>query len=226
MTLSAATITTRRQRPARIQSSAKRDGLGGAGAGGVDLCVRAARADDLGELRVTHRQDSEQEPPVELERLGLEHGLDLADRGGRSRPRPRRRRRRDRIARKCGELLPAGPVGDVALDVGGELAEPGEGRGEDHAGVVAQRVGQTPPLGQLASRPWSSCSAARAGCPASRSASKPAPIASRVQSSSALSRSASTPNSSTRSNAPARAASLMTSSALSIASNRGAVRRS
>ena len=58
--------------------------------------------------------------------------------------------------------------------------------------------------------------------PASRSASMPAAIASCVSRPSAWRRSASTPNSSCRSNAPARAASLMTSSRRSIVSNAGA----
>ena len=57
--------STRRQRPARIQSSAIGDGLRRARARRVDLRVRAARADQLGELRVAHGQDAEQEPAVE-----------------------------------------------------------------------------------------------------------------------------------------------------------------
>ena len=44
----------------------ERDGLGGAGAGRVDLRVRPAGADELGELRVAHRQHAEQEAAVEL----------------------------------------------------------------------------------------------------------------------------------------------------------------
>src|SRR5664280_2231852 len=54
------------------------------------------------------------------------------------------------------------------------------------------------------------------GMPASRKASKPAPIASFVTTSSALLRSSSMPYSATTSRAPARAASLMTSLVLSI----------
>ena len=54
--------------PVRIQSSASAMRLGGAGAGGVDVGVRAARADVFGELAVAHRQHAEQEAPVEFDR--------------------------------------------------------------------------------------------------------------------------------------------------------------
>ena len=48
-----------------------RDRLGGAGAGGVDLGIGAARAHVLGELAVAHRQDAEEEAAVEDVRLAL-----------------------------------------------------------------------------------------------------------------------------------------------------------
>ena len=57
----------------------ERQRLGGAGAGGVDLRVGAAGADDLRELRVPHGQAAEQEPPVEGERLDLEQVSQLGD---------------------------------------------------------------------------------------------------------------------------------------------------
>ncbi len=57
------------------------------------------------------------------------------------------------------------------------------------------------------------------GIPASRSASKPAAMASRVASSKARSRSGSTPNSATRSSGACRPASLITSRSLEMVSN-------
>ena len=47
-------------------------GLRRTGTGRIYLSVRAARTDELGELRVPHRQAAEHEPPVERERLGFE----------------------------------------------------------------------------------------------------------------------------------------------------------
>ena len=43
-----------------------RDRLGGAGARRIELRIRTARADQLGELRVPHGQHAEQEAPVEV----------------------------------------------------------------------------------------------------------------------------------------------------------------
>ena len=78
-TSSAEMTTTRRQRPARIQSSARAQCLGRARAGGVHLRVRAARADQFGELRVTHRQRTEQEAAVEGERVGVQRVPQVGD---------------------------------------------------------------------------------------------------------------------------------------------------
>ncbi len=50
----------------------QRDCLRGARAGGVDLRVRPARPDQLGQLRVAHREDPEEEPAVERVSLVLE----------------------------------------------------------------------------------------------------------------------------------------------------------
>ena len=118
----------------------ERDGLCGARAGRVHLGVRAPRPDDLGELRVSHRQDPEQEPPVELEGLLVCERRRARRCGHRLPPRLRGRRRCGSHRTEGGELLAAGPIRDVALDVGGELAEPRERRREDDAGVVAKRV--------------------------------------------------------------------------------------
>jgi hypothetical protein len=56
-----------------------RHGLGRAGAGGVDLGVRPAGADELGELRVAHRQGAEDEPAVEGEGFDLEQVTQVGD---------------------------------------------------------------------------------------------------------------------------------------------------
>ena len=48
-----------------------------------------------------------------------------------------------------GQLFPVAAVGVVAREVVGEVVEAGEGGGEDDAGVVAHRLRQPPPVGQL-----------------------------------------------------------------------------
>ncbi len=58
------------------------DRLSRAGAGGVDMGVRAARADILGELAVTHRQDAEEEAAVKFIRLALQLIAQVSRRGG------------------------------------------------------------------------------------------------------------------------------------------------
>ena len=63
------TITTRRQRPARIQSSASATAWVVLAQAELTCVFGPAGADELGELRVAHRQDAEQEPAVELVRL-------------------------------------------------------------------------------------------------------------------------------------------------------------
>ena len=130
----------------------ERDRLRGARARGVDLGVGAAGPDQLGELRVPHREHTEQEPAVEQVRVHLELVLHVVNatvdlRHG--------------TAGRVGlghagthglqlvELQPAGSVLLVAAHLVGELLEPGEGAGEDDTGLVAQRVGQAPTLGQL-----------------------------------------------------------------------------
>ena len=62
---SAATTTTRRQRPARIQSSASATACVVLAHAELICVFGPARADQLGELRVAHRQHAEQEAPVE-----------------------------------------------------------------------------------------------------------------------------------------------------------------
>ena len=63
----------------------QRDRLRRAGARRVHLGVRPARADVLGELAVAHRQDAEEEAPVERVRLALHLARAARGSGGRSR---------------------------------------------------------------------------------------------------------------------------------------------
>ena len=56
-----------------------RNRLRGARAGGVDLRVGTAGADELGKLRVSHRQHSEQKTPVEDVGLFLDGGAQFRD---------------------------------------------------------------------------------------------------------------------------------------------------
>ncbi len=115
-----------------------------------------ARPDQLGELRVAHRQHAEEEAAVE--RVGLllelvahvvdapldlcEHdrvGVLVVEHAG-----------AQRLERR--QPLPAHVVDGVARHLVGHLLEAREGRGEDHPGVVAQLVGQRPPVGKLRAR--------------------------------------------------------------------------
>ena len=121
--------------------------LGGARAGGVDLRVGAAGADQLGELRVPHRQTAEDEAAVVLEALDLQQVAQFRD------PPIHLGGRRFRAGHPCPhgfqgkDLLAPATVGHVLLDVGGEFPVPGEGRGEDDAGVVAHGLRQSPSVG-------------------------------------------------------------------------------
>ena len=131
----------------------ERDRLRGARAGGVDLRVRPPRPDQLGELRVAHREDAEEEPAVEGVRLLLERALEVVNapldlvehhRIGAvvvEHPRPQRLER--------GEALAAHVIRGVARDLVGHLLEAGERRGVDHPGVVAQLVRERPAVGKL-----------------------------------------------------------------------------
>ena len=126
------------------------DALGGARAGGVELGVGPPRPDDLGELGVPHRQDPEEEPPVERVGLSLhvlanraDSLVDLAhDRIALAGPCPQG-------LQHVRQLAPCA-VDVVALELVGEVVKAGEGRSEDDAGVVAQCVRQHPPVRKLA----------------------------------------------------------------------------
>ncbi len=127
----------------------ERGRLGSARARGVDLCIRPARADDLGELRVTHRQAPEDEAPVEYVRVGLEGVAQLVDA-------PVNLHRGRFVAAQPGahcfqrqQLITVASVGVVALEVLSEVVVAGEGGGKDDAGVVTHRIRQPPTVGQL-----------------------------------------------------------------------------
>ena len=129
-------------------------GLSGAGARAVDLGIRPARADLLGELRVTHREDAEQEAPVEVEAGLSDQALDFSDApvdfldGGTiavakvGEPLPQ--------AFEAFELFEMAALLVVAVEFFTERIVAGECRGKDDAGVITQRIGQPPALGQLA----------------------------------------------------------------------------
>ncbi len=132
----------------------ERHRLGGAGTGRVDVGVGSAGPDQLGELRVAHGQDAEQEAPVEGVGLAFEGGLELVDliveigqhaqrarhglAGARAQPLEER------------ELLAAGAIDVEAGEVGREGVVTGKRGAEDDAGVVAQRFGQHPAVGEQA----------------------------------------------------------------------------
>ena len=65
--------------PAQDPVLGERHGLGATGTRRVDLGVRTAGADVLGELRVSHGHHLEQEPTVELVCVALEVTLQLLD---------------------------------------------------------------------------------------------------------------------------------------------------
>ena len=220
---SAATTITRRQRPARIQSSAIVDGLRRARARRVDLRVRAARADQLGELRVAHGQDAEQEPAVERVGLLLEQAAEVVDA-----PVDLGERDLVRVAvvehpvaqrLQRGQPLAVHAVDRVAGDLVGHLVEAGEGGGEDHAGVVAQRVGQPPAVGELGALRGRAVvlHEREAGVAQGVDAGADGQLCLASQGLHALGVDIELLR---RSKAPARAASLITSSALSIVSKR------
>ena len=79
VTSSAEMMITRLHRPARIQSSRQRHRLGGARASGVDLRVGTAGADEFGELRMSHRQDSGAGSAGRRRRVLFDGGAQLVD---------------------------------------------------------------------------------------------------------------------------------------------------
>ncbi len=116
----------------------------------VDLRVRAAGADELGELRVPHREDAEQEAPVErvlvlgeLEPQVVDPALDLD-----ARDRVALRDAREDLL-ELAQLLAPGAVAPEPVELVGELVVARERRAEHDPGVVAQRRGQGPAVREL-----------------------------------------------------------------------------
>ena len=102
-------------------------GLGGAGARRVDLRVRTAGADEVGELRVAHRQDAEQEAAVEAVRLVVDElaevvqpPVDLVERDVGS---VELSTRRTRIGLELGPLRRDGCVGGEGIGLDRELLD-------------------------------------------------------------------------------------------------------
>ena len=118
------------------------------GAGHVDVGVRPAGADVLGELAVAHREDAEQEAPVELVGLLLEEHVDLRDPPRDLRPGPRLPDRLQQLL-ELPLLRPPALERVVALRLVGEAVEAGEGAREHDARLLAHRLRQHPPLGQV-----------------------------------------------------------------------------
>ena len=122
--------------------------LGRAGAGGVDVGVGAAGADELGELAVAHGQNAEDEAAVKLVGVRLEfgaydtHAAANLGQGGRVAGDAAQLLQRRQLRPPVLELIVAGKL------VGKAVAA-GEGRGEDDARLVAQGVGQHPAVGQI-----------------------------------------------------------------------------
>ena len=122
------------------------------GTGRVDLRVRPARTDVLGELRVTHRQDAEHPLAVEAIRLFLKPRFQFVDA-------PVDFASERVVAVGAGqafaqalqvfEPLAQGLIGVEVFHLLGEGVVAGKRRGKDHPRLVAQRVGQHPALGQL-----------------------------------------------------------------------------
>ena len=125
------------------------DGVRGGGAGGIDVRVGAARADVLGKLGVAHRQDAEDKAAVkvivEAQDLVFE-ARDAAIEIGRQAIGPGDGPRAELLQhlQLVGERL----VLVVTCRLLGHAVQAGEGRGKDHAGLVGQRFGQHPAVGQ------------------------------------------------------------------------------
>ena len=130
----------------------QRHALCGARAGSIDAGVRTTRADEFSELRMSHRQDTEQEATVENIRLFL-YGvaqivdalLNLLPHDGMAihfgRP--------DVQAFQHGQLLALAAVRVIARHFVGERVQARKRRGKNHSCVIAQSIGQCPPVGQL-----------------------------------------------------------------------------
>ncbi len=128
----------------------QRNTLGGACAGSVDLCVGTASADEFGELRMSHGQDSKQEATIENIRFFVDGRAQFADATVDFLHQNRMTVRFDRASEQAFEhcqLLAAFVVGVIMCHLLGERVVPGERGCKDHAGIVAHGVGQSPALG-------------------------------------------------------------------------------
>ena len=123
-------------------------------AGAIDLCIGAACTDLFSELRVAHRQDAEQEAAIEVvfgladESLELRDApFDFVDRA----PGAIALVRQPLVqALEAFQLLAMPSLGVVIIKLLAERIHSGEGRREDHAGFVTERVRQAPAIRQLA----------------------------------------------------------------------------
>ncbi len=126
-----------------------RDGVGGGGAGGVDVGVRAARPDVFSELGMTHRENTEDVAPVEVVIEAADFSLQFGDallEGGLQVSLLSRDE-----GRHTAQFVELAAQGLVFVEMGGLLGHPveaGEGRGEDDAGLIGQGFGQFPAVGQ------------------------------------------------------------------------------
>ncbi len=127
------------------------DGLCSGGAGAVVGDIRSPGADELGELGVPHRQDLEEEAPVEPVRLRLHRLLDLRDARVHLRP----RLLVGQTLPEVRQLFQAGASGTVLVEGfhgPGEAVVAREGRPEDDGRVVAHLLGKQPARGELGPR--------------------------------------------------------------------------
>ena len=125
------------------------DPLRSARAGGVDLRIRTPGTDELGKLRMSHRQNSEQEAPVEEIRLCFEGGTQLVDAPAYLFSEAICSRRPEAQLFQRGQLLTAALVRVITGRLIGERVAARESGGKNHTGIVAQSLRQPPPLRQL-----------------------------------------------------------------------------
>ncbi len=126
----------------------QRHSLGSAGAGGVDVRVGAARADVLGELAVSHRQDAEDEAAVKLVGMLLQLFLQLTDAAHNLAQRRRVGGVLTQLFERSDLLASVLPL-VVAPELICHAVAAGEGAGKDDAGLVAQRFGEQPAVRQV-----------------------------------------------------------------------------
>ena len=151
VTLSAPITTTRRQRPERIQSSARLTAWAVLAQAALTRALGPAGADVLGELAVAHGQHTQQVAAVEAVLLARDPLVELAEPAVDLAQRLRVARVHaqvvERLALALAALVREEPPGLV-----GEAVVAREGAREDHARVVAHRLGQQPALGQVLAR--------------------------------------------------------------------------